>query len=374
MSQRPKKPFATYPLFAHANGQWAKKILGKTHYFGKWADPNAARDKYKAEHAYLFAGEEPPIVNGTVASVVRAFLDTKATAVATGDLAQRSYDEYEKTCGIVQATLGKSTPVGDVEREVLIRLRLALIKGKRGRVRSPVSQKRYIGMARVLFNFVNEALGHSIHYRIPLKMPPAKSLRAARNVVGERLFTPDEINGLVAHAKPQLKAMILLGINCGFGNQDCATLPIEQVDIRNGWHTYWRPKTQVARRCPLWPETTAALYTAIKNRDSGQVFVTKYGNPWEGKGRADPISYEFRKLVTKLKMRRDGITTFYTLRRTFETIGATTGDQIAVNFIMGHAPSSSDMAAVYRQRTFDSQLHRVVDHIHDWLQGRIILA
>lgn len=369
MAVKPKKPSKTFPLFPHANGQWARKILGKVHYFGKWKDIDAALQRYRREHPHLFAGAEPPITNGTVASVVKTFLETKAAAVETGDLAQRSYDEYEKTCNIVGATLGRSKPVSEISREDLVRLRLQLVKGQKGKVRKPTSQKRYIGMARVLFNFISEELGQSIHYRKVLKMPPAKSLRAARNEVGEKLFTAAEINALIANAKPQLKAMILLGINCGFGNQDCSTLPIEQVDIAGGWHRYWRPKTQIARRCPLWPETTAALYAVIKDRTEGLVFVTKYGNPWEGKGRADPISYEFRKLVNKLKMGRAGVTTFYTLRRTFETIAATTGDQVAVDFIMGHAPSSNDMAAVYRQRTFDSQLQRIVERVHGWLAG-----
>lgn len=226
-----------------------------------------------------------------------------------------------------------------------LRLKAAFAKGKQGQLVSPVSLKRSIGMARMVFNFANEELepplAKPVRYRKALKAPPAKSLRQVRNQVGERLFTAEEIRALLEIAKPQLKAMIYLGINCGFGNGDCAALPIAQVDLANGWHTFWRPKTQVARRCPLWPETAAALYAVIRNRDSGLVFVTKYGNAWEGKGRADPISYEFRKLATKLKIDRKGVTTFYSLRRTFETIGATTGDQVAVDYIMGHAPYGS---------------------------------
>ena len=62
-----------------------------------------------------------------------------------------------------------------------------------------------------------------------------------------------------------------------------------------------------------------------------------------------PADFEqFRKLLQSLKAHRVGIG-FYSLRRTFATVGSGTKDQVAVDFMMGHSPSSSDMSAVYRQ-------------------------
>ncbi|MEX2171393.1 MAG: tyrosine-type recombinase/integrase [Pirellulales bacterium] len=373
-SATPNKPYADFPLFAHQSGQWAKKIKGRTHYFGKWSDPQAAVAAYRAQRDYLYAGQEPPAEGATLAILLNAFRRTKSAAVENGELSQRSFDEYESVCDTI-ASLGKHTPIELVD---FVKLRKKLCAGNNGKHLSPVSQKRLLGIARMVFNFANEELEPPlptpIRYRKKLKLPTAKVIRRARNEVGERLFTAAEILALLGIAKPQLKAMIYLGINCGFGNADCATLPIEQIDIANGRHHYWRPKTEIARRCPLWPETTAALYAVIKNRNDGLAFITKYGNAWEGKGRCDPISYEFRKLATKLGIFRKGVTTFYTLRRTFETIAATTGDQVAVDFIMGHAPESDDMAAIYRQKTFDSQLVKVTDHVHGWLHGSITIS
>lgn len=158
-----------------------------------------------------------------------AYLSSKRAALESGDLTPATLADYKRIGTVIELTLGKETPIAGVDRPDLEQLRTYLVRGKRGPL-GPVSQKRRIGMARQVFNFANEELDCNVKYRKVLRMPSAKSLLAARNRTGERLFTPSEIQALIDNAKPQMRAMILLGVSCEFGNGDCATLPIERVD------------------------------------------------------------------------------------------------------------------------------------------------
>jgi integrase len=188
------------------------------------------------------------------------------------------------------------------------------------------------------------------------------------------MFEPKEIKALLKEANEQVAAMILLGINCGFGNNDVAHLPLSAVDLKAGWVTFPRPKTGIARRISLWPETVKALQKAIAKRPEPKdeahkhlVFVTKYGLTWGKQTSDNPISKEIAKLLKSLKLNRPGLN-FYALRHTFETIGGETRDQVAVDAIMGHA--REDMATVYRERVSDERLKAVTDFVRVWLFGK----
>jgi len=78
--------------------------------------------------------------------------------------------------------------------------------------------------------------------------------------------------------------MILLGINCGYGNTDLATKTRSYLDLEGGWAFYPRPKTNVSRTAKLWPETVTAIKAALDVRpepgdpnDAELIFVTPEG-------------------------------------------------------------------------------------------------
>ena len=125
----------------------------------------------------------------------------------------------------------------------------------------------------------------------------------------------------------------------------------------------------------MWRETVDALRIVIDNRPAptvdrvaSLVFITKYGQQWSKETTSSPISAEFRKLMQRVGLHRPGVG-FRALRYTFETIGGDTSDQVAVDFIMGHAPRDDDMGAIYRQKVFDARLLTITDHVRDWLFG-----
>src|SRR5262245_46411583 len=104
------------------------------------------------------------------------------------------------------------------------------------------------------------------------KRTSKKTLRLHRAKQGPQLFTADEIRTMIrgalvvgkggpelVRAGPQMRAMIPLGVNCGIGNADCGLLPLAARDLNRGVIDFPRPKTGIARRCPLWPETGEAL-------------------------------------------------------------------------------------------------------------------
>ena len=56
---KPSKPRPDFPLTPHPTGRWCKKILGRLHYFGPIADPDAALANYNKKKADLHAGRTP---------------------------------------------------------------------------------------------------------------------------------------------------------------------------------------------------------------------------------------------------------------------------------------------------------------------------
>ncbi len=245
------------------------------------------------------------------------------------------------------------------------------------------SRKTEILKTRAIFNFAfkNELIDRPVRFGTEFNPPSKKVLKRERQTFrqanGDRMFEAHELRTMLDAAPAQAKVMILLGINCGFGNNDIATLPLTAIDLDLGWVEHPRPKTGADRRCPLWPETIEALREVVAKRqtpkddaDKNLVFITIYGNRWvrltKNSGWTDSITVLMRELLEKLGLKRPG-RNFYALRHAFETVAGETTDQVAVDHIMGHI--RDDMASVYRERISDERLKAVTDHVRQWLFG-----
>ncbi len=244
----------------------------------------------------------------------------------------------------------------------------------------PVRLGNQVQSVRSVFKYGYEAglIDKPIRFGPQFKKPSAKVLRLNKAKNGKKMFDAAELRSLLdlLKSKPVLRAMCLLGINCGFNNQDIAEFCFESLDLDGGWIDFHRTKTGVERRCPLWPETVEALRLAIANRpepmqekDKSLVFITSRRRQWinSSSGQANPVSHAIRDAMKDVCIHRKGLGPG-TFRHVFETIGGDTpaqSAQISTTFIMGHIDQS--IAAHYREALTDHRLRAVVDHVRAWL-------
>lgn len=418
---RPEKPYEGFPLFAHQTGRWAKKVRQKILFFGRWgtntkgeivpvddleASATAALAEFNRQWPYISQGRTaPPIDVGagcTIRDLCNAFLTTKLGRVQSGELSRYSFSEYQRSTDAMMEFFGRDRRVDDLRPDDFERFRQKLAKGV-----GIVTLKSKINRLRVIFRYASDRqlIDRPVAYGGAFDRPSAKSLKRARNEAGERLFERDDLLRIldVLDGKPvavegqdkpvklpasaAMRAMVLLGLNCGLGNTDVASLPRSAVNLDTGWITFPKPKTEVQRRVPLWPETIAALRQAIAERptpkdeaDADLCFITSRGTRYvrlqrslksadtEGEGTyvtINSLSRRFETILDKLGIEGRKGTGFYTLRHVFETHAGESRDQVAVDAIMGHVDGT--MAGEYRERISDERLRAVVEKVRAWL-------
>lgn len=391
-----KKPSKDFPLFPHATGRWAKKIRGKLVYFGHVENDvkgEAALAKWLDEKDDLLAGRIPCVAGDglTVADLCSKFLDSKYAKLQTGELSPRSFADCKMTTDRIARVFGKKRLVDDLAADDFAELRRDIAK-----TRNPESVGNEINRIRGVFKFGtdNHLMEKAIRYGSDFNRPSRRVLRKVRNERERKFLEAGEIRQMIGAANVQLRAMILLGVNAGLGNSDVANLPTTAINLQAGWLDFPRPKTGIDRRCPLWPETIEAITAWLAVRPQPKdpeahghlLFLTaktrstwatdqrvNVGNPDLDalaakclKASDNPVSKEVRKLLTKLGIKRKGVS-FYSLRHVFETIGGECRDQVAVDAIMGHADES--MSARYREHISDDRLQAVVTVVRGWLFG-----
>ena len=225
---KPVKPYSDFPLFAHGNGQWAKKVPGRCFYFGTWDDPEAALQRYVDHKDDLMAGRVDMVATEglSLRDLVNAFLTSKKLLVETGDLSERSFDDYYATCERLLKFFGKSVLVTNLTAANFEQLRADF-----GRRWSASTVGNEVQRVHVVCKYAYDAelIEKPIRYGPHFKRPSKRRVRQERHEKGPRMFEAHEIPAMLDATKHHLRAMILLGINCAYGNHDvsrCAGLRI----------------------------------------------------------------------------------------------------------------------------------------------------
>ncbi len=214
-----------------------------------------------------------------------ASIKAKRIKLNAGQWSSRSFVDYDHACRVRLDEFGPTRSVIDLRPQDFEKLNSRL-----SRKYGITTLVREITVVRMIFKYALESdlIKRPVKFGPTFCGPSKRDLRKAKSKAqqtnGKKLFTAEEIRRLLDAVSPQLKAMILLGINGGIGNSDCALLAFAYPDLDVGWLDFARVKTGVERRIPLWPETVTVLREVIANRrkpadeaDVGLVFLTKFG-------------------------------------------------------------------------------------------------
>jgi integrase len=374
----PAKPRLDFPLFAHRGGSWTAKIDGRHRSFGGWSDDPAgekALAKYNREMSKRGGRSVVPItadINVTVRDVVNRFLTRQLQRRDAGEIRGTSFRDFKSALQAFTAIVGPDAAVADLNPITFAHVRMKL--GERMRSHA---LNRNIAAIRQMFRW---ASGEGF---LTTEPKYGEAMRKARHgrIGKPKVFGRDEVWAMLAAARPPFQAMILLGLNCGLGNTDIGQLRWGDLDLDAGFLSNRRQKTEVPRRCPLWPETIAAIRDAgaEKRGAADHVFLTKFGNPWVQEppdgARIDSVRMEFTKVLVRAGIfipkakrkkgeRPDG-RNFYTLRRTFRTLADNVRDHHATALMMGHTFGS--VAGLYVQHIEDARLVKVSEYVRDRL-------
>jgi integrase len=399
LRRKPGKPHPSFPLTAHPNGQWCKKIRSKVHFFGVWSDPDAALAHYLRVAADLHAGREPVSVSSpefTVKEMGNEFLAYQMERVSSGQISTRWFEDCRRVIRHFAKHVGVSRSPAALSASDFQRYRRQLVTRGLGGERGLGVHALYrtITVVRSMFKWAVETgvLEHGPRWGKTFVRPSAVEFRRSKakheRENGKKVFTAEQVRSLIETAGPAMKAAILLGINGGFGNTDCAALPVAAVDLDAAIVDFERPKTAVRRIVPLWPETVAALKAVLAmerpapateaaaqlvlRSEAGlpvvrQVVKELADGEIEKVTHVDRLGDWFDELLAEKKLKRRGIG-FYTLRHTFRTWADETNDQHAIHVVMGHAIPG--MSGIYVEEIGVERLRRVVAHVRSKLWAR----
>lgn len=374
---KPKKPYPTFPATPTARG-WYKKLNGKSvHVGGLDATPDEVLANIEAKRRELQALTEgrPFTTRHTTAGdlsirdVMNKWLAVKLALVKAKKLTGNHYLALRRHARAFAKFAGPETLASDLGPDHFRAFALELMAREKDDRDKPIAdgekyaakygktiramfadaeEEDWIDRAPKLGKFFTKLTGKTPHVE-KKPLPTIAEVRdlavsVTRKITSLKLQRERDI----APAR-QLHAMILLGLNGGYGNTDLGELPRDVVDLGRRVIDYRRGKTKADRLVPLWPETVEALRVVLEQRpDDDLVFRTREGRPYVEETPVyneagalvdvvtkDSIAQAFDKLIRDLGIKKPG-RGFYLLRHVHRTIADEHGDQHAAWRIVGH--------------------------------------
>jgi len=337
-AQKRKTRSDKFPLTLHKTGQYCKKVKGKMYYFGK--DKQYALERYLEQASSLHHNRnsitKKKNSDMTLKTLSELYLQHQLAKVESDELSALHYTDQNSCLSKFVNSIGQFVKVRDIST-----LDLQKYRRKINKCYSSQRMNLNISVMKAMFHWAKKN-------DILTEIPNIDVISRNKTEHQQRyIFSSEEIRKFLELADAQMKAMIWLGLNCGFGCTDCAKLQWKNFDFEKNRVVFPRGKTGIMRDLPLWPETVEAIRN-IPKREGKLVFYTKHGRPmiserYTGTGNSkkysstNMVTTKFSRLIKKVGLDVPKGTGFYTLRRTAATIAARSGDPFAVQRLLGHA-------------------------------------
>lgn len=357
-TRKPSWPFKHETTLTPAsNGQWRKRHKGRDYYFGPIDDPNGALAEWRARWPGILRGETeapaPRQIYLTIKAAFEQFINHQLAQHRNGDLTWETVSEYKYLARKAIRAVGEKRDIGQLETRDFDKM-LRAVDGL-----SAISRHKYVIKIKTMLNWISDQFGISIQIPASFKGPPMKAIRKQRNERDDKTLTRKQIQTLLDVADDQAKALILLGINGGFGNADASALRVKDIDLNNAVIDHFRNKTEARRVVPLWPQTVDAIRQVI-DPSRELLFVDSVGKPLVRRGK-----HGICRIMEELRSATSIQATYYGFRYTFATIAAQVADDHARKLIMGHVIDgvSENYVLTFPKR----RLLKVSNHVRKWL-------
>jgi len=365
--ERPEWPFSV-----GANGQWRKKVRGTIHNFGPLEFPDSALALWLADKDYLLAGQKPPLRRGFLVSALCEKFEADTEV-------RRDAQEISSTYArdLLHASRFANDHIGAIAVEGLTPEDFAgLRQAVAATGRSLRSQKNLMQQVRSIFLWGAEMKHHKpVEFGPRFRSPSSDAIDRERETSGKTRFIDREaLLALMMRAKPAMRCMIMLGVNCGFYAQDSIHLTFDRLHLEHEipHHDFPRVKNGRRRVGVLWPETVDTLAEYIdrhrKNCDSDRVILNQYGQPYGKDAVGRGIRIAFQNLARKAQVTLSPGTSIGSLRHTYGTVVDLASDQQMIDLSMGHAAKGMQKR-IYSQLNLGEldRLAVVADVVRKWL-------